>query len=504
MKTGNLWKRSRGAIRFLLLLLCAAMLVPFFAACGNKDDPKDPGKESTATSQNQQQTTVEQGPEFLFDKTDYYDDFNFLRAASQYRNLYFTDTGSDDSDIILSALYERDALVMEYLGVSIHSKTKDGLTDTGLVDEVRTNNMSDMKEYDAVLTHNYLGITAFISEDLLFDLYQMDDDIDFEADYWNLDAIEALEVRGKAYLALNDFMINSPCAVFFNKGMMKRYQIAEDPYELVRNGEWTLDKFFELTTRVSEENGDGVWDKNDIYGFGLYADWYPIQLVDSCEVEWLTPGPGQRFLNMSSKNQRYMTVYEKIQQMANAPSTYMWNWGDTENKINITDDRFLFTFAPVKDAYNYRGSDVKFGFLPYPKFDTDQKEYHSTEWSGMLCVPKRLKNEKMTAQTLECLAAFSTDTIRPAYYEKLLGTRLADEPDDADMISNYIFGNIVLDPAWTFQTKANEPIGILAYTIGKMLRNTLNKDPIDSIATNWEKYGSAAQKEIDKYINGIE
>lgn len=481
------------AIRILLLFLVTCTFLAAFAGC-QKKKKTDPVEEPT---------TMKPKIEFpfLFDKTDYNDDFYFLRTPSSYKNFYFTDIGSDDPDIVLSALYDRDALVLEYLGVSVHSKTKDGLSDTGLVTEIRNQNMNNTKEYDAVLTHNYLGITTFITEGLLYDLYEMEDDIDFSADYWNAEAIEELEVKGKAYLALNDFMINSPCAVFFNKGMMEQYRINENLYELVRDGDWTIDKFFELTKRVSVENGDGVWDKNDTYGFGLYADWYAIQLVDSCQVEWLTPGPGQRFLNMSSKNQKYMDVYDKIQDVANAESTYMWNWGDTENRINITDGRFLFTLAPVKDSYTYRNSTVKFGFLPYPKYDTAQEEYYSTEWSGMLCVPAKLKNEKMAAQTLECLAAFSTDTIRPAYYERLLGSRLADEPDDAEMISKYIFGNIVLNPVITYETKPNEPVGILVYTIGKMLRYTLNKEPIDDIATNWEKYGDVAQKQIDAFLN---
>lgn len=481
----------KNAIRLTLLVLLAAMLVGCFAACGKKR----PIEETTTPNANDNE------PTFLFDRTDYNEDFYFLRTPNNYKNFYFTDIGSDDSDLILSALYERDALVEEYLGVTIHSKTSDGLTDAGMVAEIRNQNMNNTKEYDAVLTHNYLGLTTFISEGLLHDLYEMEEDIDFSADYWNLDVIETLEVKGKAYLALNDFMINSPCAVFFNKRMVQDYQINENLYDLVRDGEWTLDKLFELSSKVAVENGDGVWDKNDTYGLALYADWYALPLVDSCDIQWLTPGPGQRFLTMSASNQKYQTLYEKVQEWANAESTYMWNYGDTENKVNITDDRFLFAFAPVRESYSYRGSTVKFGFLPYPKYDTEQAEYKSSDWSGMLCVPKVLKNDKMVAQTLECLAAFSTDTIRPAYYEKLLGTRLSDERDDSEMITDYIFGHIVFNPVVTYETQANYPLGILVYTIPKMLRYTLNNQPIPDIAQNWAENGDAAQAVIDAFLN---
>lgn len=493
-------KSNKNAIRLLLMLLTAGILISCFAACKKPVAQPDVTSSVVTADDATSAPEVETESPFLFDQTFWDEDFYFLRPANQYKNFYFTDVGSDDPDIITTQLYLRDALVEEYLGVTVHSRTKDNLSETELVTEIRNQNLLKMFDFDAALTHNYLGITTMVSEGLLSDFYAMED-IDLEAPWWNIDVVKTLEVKGKAYFALNDFMINNTCAVFFNKGMMQQFNINEDLYELVRDGKWTIDKMFELTKLVSVENGDGVWDKFDTYGLGMYADWYPLQLVDSCNVQWLTPGPGFRALTMSARNARYVSVYEKIKEIANAESTYMWNYGDSENRVKITDGRFLFTFAPVRESYTYPASNVSFGFLPYPKYDVEQEEYYSTEWSGMLCVPKEVKNDRMVAQTLDCLAAFSTTTVRPAYYERLLGKRIAEEYDDAEMIEKYIFGNIVLNPAITYETKANEPLGILVYTIAKMLRYTLNKTYTPDIAENWESYGGLAQEQIDLYLN---
>ena len=75
------------------------------------------------------------------------------------------------------------------------------------------------------------------------------------------------------------------------------------------------------------------------------------------------------------------------------------------------------------------------------------------------------------------------------------------DPDDAEMISDYIFGNIVSNPAYNYSEKANMPLGILIYTIPKMLRAKLNNDTIKTIATNWAENRIAAQEVIDITIN---
>ena len=119
----------------------------------------------------------------------------------------------------------------------------------------------------------------------------------------------------------------------------------------------------------------------------------------------------------------------------------------------------------------------------------------------MLCVPKSVDNMTMVEQTLDCLAYFATDTIRPAYYEKLLGTRLAESPDDAEMITKYVYGTIVLNPVFNFIEKANTDLGVLAYTLSKALRAKLNSEEIQDITKNWNTYRVPAQAQLDKFLN---
>ena len=70
----------------------------------------------------------------------------------------------------------------------------------------------------------------------------------------------------------------------FNKDMLQNYRL-EDPYALVNNKKWTVDKLFSLASAVSEDNGDGKWTVDDYYGISGWG-WVPlITFITSCDMK---------------------------------------------------------------------------------------------------------------------------------------------------------------------------------------------------------------------------
>ena len=483
MKTAKILTRIICMLLLLSILLCSV-------ACAKAEEPQN-----TETVVG----TKESGLELPFDKENYGKDVTILyySGGSIYKNFYFDDV-TEAGDVIKSALVERRAMIQDYLGVNVIGKAE-GEKEASIVEVISRDTLAGIDQYQIALTHGYIGLGNLVTQNYVVDLYELED-ISFNEEYWSVDAIEALEIGGKAYFGTSDFMVADVQCVFFNKTMYAEQQIKDDPYELVRSGEWTLEKFMQLCSNVAVNSGDPRWDKEDTYGLGVRADWEFIPLVDACEVQWLT-GSGYKTLNMGPNNEKYQTLYEKVEEMADAEWSYMYNWGDNENKVTIADNRFLFTMEPVKYAHTYLSSNVTFGMLPYPKFDVDQEEYHTLDAGGMICVPTTVKDKEMVGKTLECLAFYSAETVNLAYYERLLGTRVAEAPDDAEMLEKYIFGTITLNPAYNYSEKANMPLGILVYTIPKMLRAKLNGTEISTIAHNWASYRIAAQKVIDSTIN---
>ena len=105
-------------------------------------------------------------------------------------------------------------------------------------------------------------------EGLLIDLNILPD-IDLTKDYWNPKLCEELSLGGKSWYAMGDLSATDNRAVrclFFNKDLFKKYEL-ENPYELVNNGTWTIDKFLSMVSGgLVDLNGDGQYDENDQWG----------------------------------------------------------------------------------------------------------------------------------------------------------------------------------------------------------------------------------------------
>ena len=479
--------------KYIVRLLALLLLFTIVLGCFSCKKKEEEGEEQVST-------TEAGGKQLAFGKENYQKDFKVLYfETSLYKNFYF-DEITEAGDIIQQSLIERKMLLQDYLGVNMIGATEG--KETAVIQKALSRDVLGGDDtYQLVLTHGYLGLTALATENLVLDLYEFED-ISFDEDYYNLDVIDNLEVGGKAYFGSSDFMISDVCAVFYNKDMYASSKLTENIYDVVRNGDWTLEKFKQLASTIAVNNGDEIWDKNDTYGLGVRADWEFIPLVDACDIEWLVGG-GHKTLNMGPSNQKYQALYEWCESVADAEWSYMYNYGDKykDDKVTIADGRFLFTMEAVKYASDHLASDVKFGMLPYPKFDKEQKEYYSLDASGVFCVPTTVTDRAMVGKTIECLSFYSADTVNIAYYERLLGSRVADASDDAEMLSEYIFKNITSNPAYNFSEKADKPLGILVYTIPKMLRAKLNGDPVNTITTNWASNRIAAQAVIDSTIN---
>ena len=85
--------------------------------------------------------------------------------------------------------------------------------------------------YQLFLTHCITGLSAMITENLLYDFNNFEY-TNLEAEWWNQQAFEALEVNGHNFYAVSDYMLSDPNCVLFNKDMIEELNL-ENPYDLV-------------------------------------------------------------------------------------------------------------------------------------------------------------------------------------------------------------------------------------------------------------------------------
>jgi ABC-type glycerol-3-phosphate transport system substrate-binding protein len=76
-------------------------------------------------------------------------------------------------------------------------------------------------------------------------------------------------VQGDLLIIDNDAME----AMIFNKALLRDHGL-ENPYEIVKKGEWTFEKLIEMSKDIAKDlNGDGtMYIKDDLFGCIVQAD----------------------------------------------------------------------------------------------------------------------------------------------------------------------------------------------------------------------------------------
>ena len=144
-------------------------------------------------------------------------------------------------------------------------------------------------------------------------------------------------------------------------------------------------------------------------------------------------------------NFRVTLTDEKMDSLLNKLYDYLYLEGNT----NITNTEFgngnvLFGSQVLLKLQVLRDSETEFGVIPFPKYDEAQEKYYSSVWNGLVCVPVTAKDMDCCGAVLETMAYYSGDTLVPAYYEKLLGSKFARDDDSVEML-DIIFDGLVFD-----------------------------------------------------------
>ena len=111
-------------------------------------------------------------------------------------------------------------------------------------------------------------------------------------------------------------------------------------------------------------------------------------------------------------------------------------------QMTMETGRLLFFMNGPDELERLRDCEVEFGFVPYPKWDEAQKEYHSMDFGGLMCVPTTITDPEMVGAALEFLSWDSKNAVFPTYYDVLLKTRYSSDMETREMM-NIIFDSII-------------------------------------------------------------
>ncbi len=473
--------RNSYLIRLLALLL-SLMTVLTAVACGVTDGDTD----TTASDMSENEEDTAYKPDIAV--KNYEEDFNIVIGGTFSKDsIAIEELEEAKAGDLETAVYERGIKIKDHLGVNlVHQDAGDWIAYAANVS--KTVQAGD-DSYQLVLTHVYQGLTDLVTSNALYDMGELDA-INLDAPYWASELMEEIKIEDKYLLGYNDLCLSCVKLVVFNKDLMKEYNLTE-PYPDVRNKTWTLDKLIATASVVSADDGDGKWTEKDTYGISGWG-WVPlISLVTSSDMKIVDRNEvGDFAVAYENNSEKMIDLIDKVMAMYNADYSYFWkSQGGTA--LNFADGKCLFQLYDSTSLVTFREETLRFGVLPYPLWDENQAEYKSLNWNGMMGVPGAIKNPDMVGEVLELLGYYTAD-VKVAYYEKLLGTKLAEAPDDAEM----------LDIIWKSQVS---DVGIIACNSSGQMDALVYMLPkmCESGKANFASYMRQQSKGAQKGLNKV-
>ena len=347
-------------------------------------------------------------------------------------------------------------------------------------DDLNKDVMSGDLRADVYFTHIFYGPAPIIASGLVRDWTDIPH-LDFEKPWWNQTIIKNLNIANKVFYISGSMSIQDPPVIVFNKAMLQALAL-EDPYKLVREGKWTIDKLSELSVvALKDLNGDGKYDqKDDCFGFEYGITWQTPSLMYACD-EIFVQIDDDGYPNVQLDNQRKIEVYEKIYNLLwDGDKTYCY-FGTTSPLANwphigIDSGRVLFCQYTLLGCEVLRAVEVEYGILPLPKYDENQKDYMTNSWTGMYCLPINIPEEKfeMIGTVMEAMSALGYKEVVPVYYEILLKEKVSRDDDSRDML-DIILNSMVFDAGLNYEVGSNTIRGFITTMFNSKNKNYVSE-----------------------------
>lgn len=389
--------------------------------------------------------------------------------------------------IINDDIKKRNELLEEKLGITVAEQGvyEKSRPNGDMLNYIRNGNMVSTDEYQVVLPCLYDGATLAL-DNQLYNLRALDG-FQIDAPWWNQEFNDSMTYGGQLYFTIGDIGLgnkNSTASLYFNLDLWNKLGLSEKyngtPYDIVRDGKWTVDVVFEAGREFSRDvNSDNNIDYKDEFGWGGQLDDMWSIFFASGEKIASTDADGYPSLTMY--NERSARLMEKLQEFVQDKKYYISannyfgivQWPSVLVQKGFTDGRCLFYNGALSTVLELGDMEEHFGIVPLPKADEIQEKYYSlvNPWtSNCFAIPTCVRGDdlQMTIDALNVLGADSKNTLAKDYQEIVLSYMKTRDEDSIDMINNYILPGRACDVGMVYKwgnldtllhDMASQPVG---------------------------------------------
>ncbi len=440
-------------IRIISLVLALLMVLGCFISC-----KKDGEGEETTVS-----TGGPDAPNPMYDEDGGGRDFVFLTRDHRESYTYaYLEVGAEASegDRVSSAVYNRDQHIKSTFNINI---VVEPVVESKYQSTLDKDIAGGLGGYDVVMP---MISTAFsmASKGWLFEVSTIPY-IDLEQSYWNSALYDATTISGYNFFTVGEANIssyNSVGALFFNKKLIDDEKL-DNPYELVKNNQWTFDKMKTMSqTITSDIDGDSSdMTYKDRWGFCtsgymwmplFYSSGYYMIEKDADDIPYIS--------GTSVENAGVVTTLltNIISYLNDANSCLLTNDPKNENAeyktenlrsdMFVNGDRTLFWMEGIYGQHYLRGMESPYGILPIPKWNAESgfiSVAHASQTSAM-AVPITAQDVALSGAVIEEMARYSADELKEEFYEQTIRVRGSRDDASYEML-DYLYENIVTDLA---------------------------------------------------------
>ena len=441
------------AKRLLAVILAGLMILPL-AACGKTDDPGD----GTTPVGTQNQDEVETGdPNYTCNLPENLNFGNTEVVIMSKTDAYCSDELKSEKmglGTLSDAVYERNATVENQLKVKLTVLFMDDVA--GAVDRMVS---AGDRSVDIFTLESFMGIGKAMEGKFL----NLKDTLytDTSKHYWSQEYNEIVTYTDQNM----QFLATSPAALtlfrlsfftIFNKKLMEERHLPE-LYDVVENGEWTLDYQYQITTDIwVDTNGDGTRSMADFYGHitgsRISMDPYPV----ACNIHLVVRDEnGDQYFD-AEQQKNMITMAEKVSQLCTSPGTVLIGGfldnveGDTViTKFAAEEGVMATTLFNAMEHHINELADISYGIAPLPKMTKEQEKYHTYVQDRVTCfgISAAIGDEErqdVLSAVMESIAYNSYVIVRPAYYDTTLSLRFMQDRRSGDML-DLMFESVSFD-----------------------------------------------------------
>ncbi len=455
------------AKRLLSSFFISALLLPLLISCGDsgasavpngdvQTEPAMTDSESAETAAAETAAPAEYtDPDADYDGETYH--FYSYQPQKNWTIAQFngivSPEGKETGEPVNDAIYTRTRTVEELLNIKITCAT-DVLGQTS--GSVRNAVLAGDATYDAAIIAQ-TELAGLISQPGMFIDLNSIDGLDLTNSWWNQAANDEYTFLGRQYAAMGDicmYALMSCGTLYTNLQMIENLKL-DDPYSLVRDGKWVIDKLDEMCRAASSDlNGNGAPDTEDRFGIGC-SNTVAQHLMFGSGVRVTTKdkdGVSQFTLN----DPKTPTVIDKAIRLLRDKNAALYQPDYTSKFSNVfnefllpafLENRLLFNFNWINIAFEMRAMEADFALMPFPKYDEAQDRYYavaSLSWNTFLTVPGTSSRPDRIGTVLQAMGYYSQQIVRPAVVDNTVTTKTLRDEGSIEML-NLMIDSMIFD-----------------------------------------------------------